>query len=725
MPLTGIKKVLPPLFILLACSVIRAQVGPCEHPPAFYEINGYHIEKVQVDIPLRRLFGSVKGRLEDILANPQMPQARQPFSQASLEAGFVYLQSNFNELSVNPTVRGAFRISWPTLQKCDDSGKTLEVVYKVYTFGLPSYSSRVFEDKKKELSRAVVDTPATRRLAKVTPLPFVGYDRSRNLFGGTKISINQLTGPIDKIDLEGAGSPSSAVAKLDASGSQDSDTGFIRHKEWHLKYQYLNQPGETIELKQGSVFGQFSAVTRSFGTHEFILRFGSLIEGGNRQSDVDPARVDPTDVLDSRYRGIKAFIGGSLNPGRQSFKASYGVQVGSASEKLRTDFIKHLFDAAYSVRFLPWDHKPISIDSQFSAGILNKSGRLPISERFFGGNVEQNFIADESWIIRSNPYIRSFPQNRLETVEGTSFIGGDRFFSANLTVAATIWGYPLVPKEILKDPDFPGAVELEMSVAQGALQYAYLSDTPEFKEIAQYVRELPERVAELKTILSRIPNPNSNSDIQGILDELFVPPPTPQQNPSGAFDRVELLVNRIIKNLEDSKPSTADIETLAVGDLTDPSDPLPSRIEELSDPLQRLEELLPGSDASSIASQRQILDATGGKIKKKYLTLITTSLMTEAGEKAKRDMVYPRRVFNQMAYETNLIGISPVIIFDAAQIWRHEQKVGNVRYAAGGGLRVSFFNLDLTTIYAWNINSRPGEGRGALSFSFGISDFFR
>jgi hypothetical protein len=713
------------LLFMLACSVIQVQAGTCTQQPAAY--NGYTIQKVSVDVPLNWLFGSVRKRIKDILAAPQMPQQNKAFLQSDYEEGFIYLQSNFNELSVSPTVRVAFKLAWPRLQNCDDQKRTLEIVYKVYTFGSPYYASRTFEDKEKEeLGRAVVETPATRLLARIVPLPFISYDRSRNLSGGLKVSIRQLSDLVSKIDLEGSGSSSSAVGNFDAAGSQDFETGLIRHKEWHLKYQYSDQPGKTVRLKQGTGIGQFSAATRSFGTPELVLRFGGLIEGGNRQSEVDPARVSPSDVLASKYRGLKGFVGSSMSFNRQSLKASYGIQVGSASEKLRKDFVKQVFDVAYDVRFLPWNHRPINLDVQFTAGRINTSGRLPVSEKFFGGNVEQNFIADESWIIRGNPFIRSFPQNRLETVAGSPYVGGDRFFSANVTLTATVWGYPLVPDEVLKDPEFPGAVQLEMSVAQGAIQYAYLSDTAEFKEIASLAKDLPAVVKELKKELVKISNPNSNQDIQDVLDTLFIPPPTPQQNPSGAFDRVEIVTNRIVKSLDDNKPATTDIETLAVGDDSDPDEePLPSQIEELSEPLRNLEALLPASDAALIRAQRVILDAKGAEIKKKYKILVTTSLMTEAENKAKRDMAYPRKIFNELAYEINIVGLSPVVVFDAASIWQRGPSASRVRYAAGGGLRVSFFNVDLTTIYAWNIHRLPGEGRGALTFQFGISNLFR
>ena len=82
------------------------------------------------------------------------------------------------------------------------------------------------------------------------------------------------------------------------------------------------------------------------------------------------------------------------------------------------DFSKHLVDGAHSYTWV-WNHYPFDVDTRFNAGWITSlcSGGdvcgVPIAERFFAGNVEHNFLLDRSWVIRSQPLLRSLPWNGL------------------------------------------------------------------------------------------------------------------------------------------------------------------------------------------------------------------------------------------------------------------------------------------------------------------------
>jgi len=88
-------------------------------------------------------------------------------------------------------------------------------------------------------------------------------------------------------------------------------------------------------------------------------------------------------------------------------------------------------------------------------------------------------------------------------------------------------------------------------------------------------------------------------------------------------------------------------------------------------------------------------------------------------------MLYPRRVIRELLHEANLISLSPVAVVDAARSWQSGLPAGDVRYACGGGLRLTVVNLDLTATCAWTIGRKPGEGAGAFLFTFGVSNLFR
>jgi hypothetical protein len=93
---------------------------------------------------------------------------------------------------------------------------------------------------------------------------------------------------------------------------------------------------------------------------------------------------------------------------------------------------------------------------------------------------------------------------------------------------------------------------------------------------------------------------------------------------------------------------------------------------------------------------------------------------------ANRDIRFTGRVLDVIFRELNMVAVSPVVMFDAARIG--PQKLldsGGVRYGVGTGVRFSLVTLDLTLGYSWNLNRRPGEGRGAFVFSLDVADLFR
>src|SRR6185295_5101717 len=128
----------------------------------------------------------------------------------------------------------------------------------------PYYATRVVEQSgKNEVGRSVVETTATKRLANFFPQPYLDYNRSRRLFGGTKLTINQPTALLDKISLEGAGSSSSTLLRVVASGARDFAAGPLRHADWRLGYLYSDVPSNGFKLKEGLAVGQVFAATRA------------------------------------------------------------------------------------------------------------------------------------------------------------------------------------------------------------------------------------------------------------------------------------------------------------------------------------------------------------------------------------------------------------------------------------------------------------------------------
>jgi hypothetical protein len=492
---------------------------------------------------------------------------------------------------------------------------------------------------------------------------------------------------------------------------RDYNDGAIRHLAYQFRYSYSDLPGSTIKFKEGSGLAQLSLATRAFGAHELILRFGGLIEGGNKRTNLDQ-RVLPAGALaDSGYGSIKTFIGGTMRLGTNAIKGSYGLQLGRANKGGGLDYVKQVLDTAANFHYLVTDHRPITLDLQFTAGAIHTRRRLPVAERFFGGNAAQSFVAGDDWTIRSSPFIRSFSQNSFPgTTAGIP--GADRFFSTNVTLAATVWGKPLVPREILAEPDFPGLVELEFSAAESSLRNEYLSSSPEFRKVAERVKPLSEVLAAISQELDRLGQLNPGQDI---IDQI--------SSCGTDFKIVNDAVEAIKKDLESGTPKTADIRKLVVGFPTK-RPPITSYVSDLADDLDTLKDIPALPTPNRIESLMNDLRDRGKEMADAFVALDQSVTAQQVAQKAHTDMQYPRRVFDQLTREANLVAVSPVGIFDAARLWQNGRPTA-VRYAVGGGLRLSIVSLDVTTGYAWNPNRRPGERRGALVFSMEVSNLFR
>lgn len=728
------------LFAILAYSQ-PAFAAKCEDDAEAYEKAKYKVRQVRIDTPVDWLFGSVGDAVKRILTDKDMPiKAHDPFTTQAFDDGFIFVNNNFNPLQAVPKARFAARLAYPFIENCD--GSQLDVVYRVYSLALSNYLIRNFElGGKQEVSRAVPETGATRRLAHFFVQPNIGYNRSRAVFGGASLSAQVPNRFIKNVSLKSSGSSSSSEVGLDASGSRERERGFIRFTEWDFEYFRDDTEEGALDLKRATGRAQILAATRPIGGHELTLRFGGAVEAGNRQTD-ENAAVLPADALASNgHKAIKLFVGGSMNAGRHDFKASYGAQFGNAGEGTKIDYVKQVFDAGADFRFFPWDHHyPITLEGKFAAGSISKKGVLPVAERFFGGNTEQNFLSGSTWVIQSNPFIRSYPQNRFAQARAGDVFGGERFFSANLTIAPTIWAEPLVPKEVMNycaRPELPSdetapenpedgtclsydeAVEIALSVAESSIKGSYLSEKPKFRAMTEQIKNLAEPLEELRKELSLV-RQNSDPAVQAALKKVYDPPPPGATEASGSFAYVHKTTKRILADIEDQKVTRGDVKILAVGVRDEPS-----YIQDMAVDLEALAALLPSTQAARIRALRDTFVAQGEIIKAKFKDVMASPEAAEAEKQAKQEMRYPTRVMKELSHEANLYSVSPVAFFDVARLWQSPNRPGDLRRGAGVGGRFSLLSFDVTAGYSWNIHPRPGEGRGAFVFSLGLSNLFR
>ena len=468
---------------MLACLILIARTdsqalaqasgasGKCEQPPILYALAHYKVEHVTVK-PMVKFVTSaalLNEALTDAIA-VNVPGSKGVWASRVFDTVWVsQLEFDLNDQLERRILRGTMGLIFAHHQliNCDETARTMEVEYEVLTVARPSYLKASFEagDRKNKTEEAT--GTFEKQQTKRSFVPFAGYNRSRGIFGGSDFVLESDYGPLNKLAVSASGSSSSAVVDASLAGSKNFAHGPLGYAEWQAAYGYSNIPTDGFDLKEATGAVRVFAATRPATSRNLIFRVGASVEGGNRQSDFPQSAATPDTLVDSGYGTLKLYGGASLSTRRQDFKASYGLQLGNTGEDFDLDYRKQIFDSAYRLRFLPKPFKPFQLDVQFTAGSLTTlSGPVPYGERFFGGNVEEEFIQNDSWKIRSNPVIRSFPQNRLNGGDGSLPVGGDNFLSVNFTAAQTIWQKQLIPSEISEDPDMTMAMGTQLLTAR-------------------------------------------------------------------------------------------------------------------------------------------------------------------------------------------------------------------------------------------------------------------
>jgi hypothetical protein len=462
-----------------------------------YKINNVRIvTPLAIKTPLSFLFGA-QAKLQDEFAAvlPHLPlQNGSKFDRVANSVAIDMLGQVYNERVVQPGER--IRIAFVTyrLENCNTTAETIDVVYLVYSSDFFYYASRIFEKPNDKITRSLAPGKIvnSKSLANTTnkflPQPLVGFDDARKIVAGTRASLQTKGGILDRFALDLSGSPNSVVTDVNLSGSREYNDSWISHLDWRLAYDYFDLPTDEFKQKSGSGVAQLFGASKPLTNKGIILRFGTSIEGGNRQID----RHLPFAVFaeeQAGYRAIKSYVGATINHGRQAWAGSYGLQLASNGDDTGIGYLKHIFDASYRARFLRREHDPIRLEVNFAAGTAHsRTSPIPIVERFFGGNKQRPFIEGDDWIINSSPLIRSFPQNGLSRVGLNDPIGGTDYLSFNLTASKPVWHRAAVPKEISDDPTIRDVVAGGLRTARAATLEVYLSDEQPFIALADELR---------------------------------------------------------------------------------------------------------------------------------------------------------------------------------------------------------------------------------------------
>jgi hypothetical protein len=457
--------------------------GQCTQAPVLYQLANYTVKNITVK-PLLR-FIPTGTNLQQALAAAIAAGSGLQVNQRFDTAGVSFLENALNQELERRTLAGKMGLIFirHSLINCDEQARTLDVRYEALTVARPTYLTSTFEfhDRKQKSEEAAGSLEEDRQTLFL--MPYAGYNRSRAIYGGAEMAYSTSSMAVRKVGLNASGSSSSTVVEMDFTGSKEWARGPLSYAEWKGSYRFSDIPADGFELQDATVAARGFAATRPIGRRKLFFRLGASVEGGYRQSDLPQAEAPDSTLVDSGYGALKLYAGASLTTRKTDFKASYGLQLGNDGDNLAVEYRKQIVDAAYRLRFLPRDHKPFQLDVQVTAGWLQTTGGLvPYGERFFGGNAEQEFIQGDSWRIRSNPFIRSFPQNRMNGTDPFPQ-GGDRFVSINFTVAQTIWAKQLIPAEIVRDPDVNAGLGGQLLFTRLFLREEAVQQSKEIKQL--------------------------------------------------------------------------------------------------------------------------------------------------------------------------------------------------------------------------------------------------
>lgn len=749
------------LWLLILIPSVAAQV--CQHLDdlSFYSQGNYKVRELRVESPIDFLH-AISSQLKIIKS--QLPlQPGSVFTVEKREEGRRKIEAELDAAERNDDPRARVRVVLARIENCQETGPNLQVdvVYRVFTTNYNSYLSHTWELKEEEIERPATTAALTQAKGFLTVRPIIGYNRTRRLFAGGMVRL-QIPGEVFKtLQFTATGSKVSNVEEFELIGSRSPQTTLMNQLEYRFAYRHSSIPADNNVLREGLLQAQFFGASRPLGSNGVVLRYGASLEGGNQQTNLTTAALASESTPDSGYGGLKAYLGATFRSKNYSFTGSYGLQVGTRGATTEVDFTKHLVDLAFTAVWkeknpLPGQvHKPFTLEAQFTAGKIQTLGRLPVTQRFFGGNAPPDFIAGDSWRIRSGPFIRSIPQNRLNSSASLGAIGGTSFYSLNLTVARPVWGHPLIPKEMGQDPDFAPTLLASKETARMGLAQSYLNKRPElFIGLFEDLAKLKETdFAALEKLLNDLPEELPRSMPADLRDEYE----DARDSVFSDWESTSKITLRDINKvnlIDKSKLSSKTFEDLLIE--LDPQGcqqnrekclvltKLPSKLETLlndADPqgcqkdreacskltmLRRDLESLAGflrvagltEDADKALGIKSSLDASQPALLKKYNAIDKS----EAKRRADEDMKIVGSVLDTFLKELNWITVSPVGIFDVARLWPDKK---GTRYGLGGGARITVVNFNVTVGYAVNPNPRPHEGRGALFFSMDITDLFR
>jgi len=536
---------------IIAMMIVLHGHAEASCPESLDALSTFTVRDVRIATPLtlrskaaNRLFFGSLGHTLAALESSLAIRPGQPFTRAAYDAAQLQITNVLGEANLRTRERVRLTLVIPAVEDC--TVDSVVVIYRVYSTDAFSYLANILEFSPTTITQDLVP-PGARSARGHVIAPLLGYDASRGLFGGSRATVQTNSPVFSKLGAAFAGSARGAAADVHATGERDIGARFLEHGEWQLNYRYRSEPIADIDpnLRSTTVAARFIGTTRAATAGPIVFRYGSTVEAGRRQSDLG----QPSEP----YASVKAYVGSSFGPRTIQGAASYGVEVGKALHASELGFVKHVVDLRLTQRLLARAHVPIQLESAFNAGWIQSTlTRIPVAERFYGGNAPPEFVGADSWKIQDGPRLRSFPQHAFNRADGGDTFGATRFLSGNFTFAPTVWHYPAVPDELLDDPQLRSALAFQLSSTKEAFVSDCAVRTTEFNDVVSRVGAVTDVLRELTTWrmhLHSIPLPDpvaaALADLDAAGDTLQNAVATVLRHPpnAAAFPRARLLTS--------------------------------------------------------------------------------------------------------------------------------------------------------------------------------------
>lgn len=664
---------------------------------------GFKVRSVQINDPFKFL-PWVKARQERAENQIVALVQGKPFTYKDAGAKAIQIIEQENFLPDTSDQRVKIRVEIAGVRNCTDN--QVDLIYRIYSTQIMPVLSGRPEARVTERTEPQTSAGQTTVVAQeASPFhfkPIAGYDLTNLLTGGARMEVTSHKFwklPFKSVLIEGQGNSRTHFFAAGFEGALDptiESTGWLANAQWLFNFVHYALPTGSGKIKGGHLTAQFSGVTKPFFNGNLTFQFGGALDGGNRQSDVTGLVIAPNTVTDAGVGTLKLYgaLDGRLR--RNVFAVSYGLELGSIGPAARIDWRKHIVDARHNFWYSLGNHRLLDLESRFTLGSLQVPGRVPLPERFFGGNNEEFLIAGDTWQIRANPVIRAIPGSKFfRTPEGA---GSKSFFSYNFTAAYGFWRKTLVPEELLTDPDFNTQLQGAITTVTSTLQNYYASKDRHFTNV---VAQLPAGQTALEQLQAAV---NAAQEAR------------PGQEPD-LFKACSKAVGGAIRRVKSAiKPAKADQYGLVMFLLSE--DPTEFQFLRATQACGELNATIQDNTIGTAITKV-------GKLRSSMLDDFNQIDQANAAQQAKNDMNFTRRTLDTLFNDVNIYSISPVVVFDVARISPASNGLGGTRYGPGGGIRLELASVAHFTLgYAWNVKGGPGEGRGNVFFTIGIRDLF-